>query len=280
VVDVLAALVGVRPCGHGWIARCPAHDEKYLEQQRQRLPAHKFRRLHLNLPGLPEGSAYQAEPVMDAIPRGTVGRPPESGIDYVGFVDMSFGSQDDAVLAVAHRDREGRAVLDTIVNQGPPPPFDPVLPVRKFAELCGLYGISRVVGDRLGGETFRAKFREHGVEYVTSDKTASQLYEALEPRLNGRQVVLLDVPLLEQQLLGLIWRGNKIDHVLGEHDDWANAAAGAVVVAFGGGLAAAGMPVAVGVRASGWAVGGSALGNPFPRWTLDTHRPDRGWRPP
>ena len=37
---------------------------------------------------------------------------------------------------------------------------------------------------------------------------------------------LLDVPLLEQQLLGLVWRGNKIDHPGGEHDDWANAAAG------------------------------------------------------
>jgi hypothetical protein len=49
-------------------------DERYLEQQRARLPAHKFRRLHLNLPGLPEGSAYQPEPVMGAIARGTVGR--------------------------------------------------------------------------------------------------------------------------------------------------------------------------------------------------------------
>ena len=36
---------------------------EYLEQQRRRLPAHKFRRLHLNLPGLPEGSAFQPEPV-------------------------------------------------------------------------------------------------------------------------------------------------------------------------------------------------------------------------
>jgi hypothetical protein len=138
-------------------------------------------------------------------------------------------------LAIAHRDWAGRGVLDSILNQGPPP-FDPVLPVRKFAEVCTLYGISRVVGDALGGETFRAKFREHGVEYVVSAKTTSQLYEALEPRLNGRQVVLLDVPMLEQQLLGLIWRGGKIDHVVGEHDDFANAAAGAIVVALGGGV--------------------------------------------
>ena len=50
----------------------------------------------------------------------------------------------------------------------------------------------------------------------------------LEPRLNAREVVLLDVPILEQQLLGLVWRGSKVDHPSGEHDDFANAAAGVV----------------------------------------------------
>lgn len=35
----------------------PRADPGYLEQRRRRPPAHKFRRLHVNLPGLPEGSA-------------------------------------------------------------------------------------------------------------------------------------------------------------------------------------------------------------------------------
>ena len=56
----------------------------------------------------------------------------------------------------------------------------------------------------------------------------SDLYDALEPLLNARQVVLLDVPELESQLLGLVWRGGKIDHPSGEHDDYANAVAGVV----------------------------------------------------
>ena len=43
-------------------------------------------------------------------------------------------------------------------------------------------------------------------------------------------MVLLDVPLMEQQLLGLVWRGGKIDHPGGEHDDWANAVAGCVAL--------------------------------------------------
>jgi hypothetical protein len=252
-------------------------DAGYLEQQRRRLPSHKFRRLHLNLPGLPEGSAYQPEPVMDAVARGTVGRPPEPGVKYAAFVDMSFGSVDDAVLAIGHKDRDGRAVVDTLVNQGPAAPFDPLLPVKKFSDILSLYGVSRVWGDRLGGETFRTAFREHGVEYLAAEKTTSELYEALEPRLNGRQVVLVDQPLLEQQLLGLIWRGGKIDHVGGEHDDWACAAAGVVEVVLRGAVEPVGMPLAAGVRESPWAMGGVGRGNPFERWRLDAARPDRGW---
>jgi hypothetical protein len=52
------------------------------DQQRRRLSSHKYRRLHLNLPGLPEGSAYQPEPIMDAIARGVPVRAAELGIDY------------------------------------------------------------------------------------------------------------------------------------------------------------------------------------------------------
>src|SRR5262249_21233245 len=51
-------------------------DPNYLSQQQSRLPAHKFRRLHLNLPGSPEGSAFQVESVMDAVERGTAIRQP------------------------------------------------------------------------------------------------------------------------------------------------------------------------------------------------------------
>jgi hypothetical protein len=43
--------------------------------------------------------------------------------------------------------------------------------------------------------------------------------------------MLLDVPVLEQQLLGLVWRAGKIDHPNGEHDDFSNAGCGALVVA-------------------------------------------------
>ncbi len=201
-------------------------DPDYLEQQQRRLPAHKYRRLHLNLPGLPEGSAFTAEMVMNAIDRGVKVRPPEDGIDYFGFVDMSSGSNDDACLGIAHKDAEGRAILDHILNQGQRPPFDPQKAVERFANKLKEYRVFSVTGDRFAGNTFQAAFESQGIAYRVSDLTKSKLYEALEPKLNAGQVVLLDHPVLEQQFLGLVWRGGKIDHTSGEHDDFANSVAG------------------------------------------------------
>lgn len=209
-------------------------DPGYLDQQRLRLPAHKFRRLHLNLPGLPEGSAFAAEPVMDSVERGVASREPAPGTAYHGFIDMSGGSNDDATLAVAHRDRDGRVMLDLVMSQGQPPPFDPQLAVERFAPVLRRYGLARATADSYAGETFAAAFRKAGVTLSASSLTKSEIYEAFEVPLNARRCVLLDAPLVEQQLLGLVWRGSKIDHPGGEHDDWANAAAGALVLADGG----------------------------------------------
>jgi hypothetical protein len=201
-------------------------DAGYLEQQQRRLPAHKFRRLHLNLPGLPEGSAYQPEPVMDAIVRGVWVRRPERHLSYGAFVDMSGGSADDAVLAIGHTDADGRTVLDCVQHQGTHPPFDPNRAVTRFVKTLQDYRVSRVVGDRYAGETFRRQFEAQCIGYAVATEPKSALYEAFEPLLNSGAVVLLDVPTLEQQLLGLVWRGGRIDHQPGEHDDYANAVAG------------------------------------------------------
>jgi hypothetical protein len=203
-------------------------DAGYLAQQQRRLPSHKFRRLHLNLPGLPEGSAFQPEPVMDAIARGVTVRRPERDITYAAFVDMSGGSSDDAVLAIGHTDMNGGVVLDLVQDQGATVPFNPNKAVERFARTLTDYGIAHVTGDRYAGETFRAQFADRGIRYAVATEPKSALYEALEPIVNANGVVLLDVATLEQQLLGLVWRGGKIDHQHGEHDDFSNAVAGVV----------------------------------------------------
>jgi len=63
-----------------------------------------------------------------------------------------------------------------------------------------------------------------------ASETKSDYYEQFEPVLNGGVVRLPDIPTLESQLLSLVWRGGKIDHLPGEHDDFANACAGAVAL--------------------------------------------------
>jgi len=206
-------------------------DLNYLPQQQQRLPAHIYRRLHLNLPGLPEGAAYTVERVMDAIDRGVTSRPLDpSFVQVAGFVDMAGGSNDDAVLAIAALAANGRLMLLRILNQGPPPPYDPRAAVARFAAILKEYGCQQVWGDKYGGEIFVQDFARHGITYRPIQASTSQVYEAFEPLLNAHEVSLLDTPILEQQLLGLIWRGGRIDHPAGEHDDWANAAAGALVL--------------------------------------------------
>jgi hypothetical protein len=87
------------------------------------------------------------------------------------------------------------------------------------------------MGDAYAGLTFVNDFSSHGISYYVSELTKSELYEAMEPPLNCGEVILLDEPQLESQLLGLVWRNSKIDHMPGEHDDFANSVAGAIYLA-------------------------------------------------
>jgi hypothetical protein len=140
---------------------------------------------------------------------------------------MSGGSNDDATLAIAHREN-GKAVLDVAINQGQKPKFNPRKAIERFAKVLKEYRCFSVMGDAYAGETFPSDFRENGIRFLHSELTTSELYESLEPPLNAGEVVLLDVPDLENQLLGLVWRNNKIDHLPAEHDDFATSAAGAL----------------------------------------------------
>jgi hypothetical protein len=206
----------------------------YLAQQRRRLPAHVYRRLHLNLPGLPQGSAFTAEAVMDAVARGVRVRPPEPGVVYHAFIDPAGGSNDAMTCGISYQDPEGRAVLARVLDQGQAPPFDPRAAVDRFAGVLGAYRITRVVGDAYAGQTFAQDFLRHGIIYEVAGLTASKCYEHFEPALNGNRIVLLDHPVCEAELLGLVWRGGKIDHLPGEHDVHANAAVGACLLALAG----------------------------------------------
>ncbi|HEX3861069.1 MAG TPA: hypothetical protein VHY35_05200 [Stellaceae bacterium] len=213
----------------------------YLREQEKRLPRHRYRRLHLNLPGTPDGAAFDAGSVLDAIISGRRSAIIPDGARPVAAVDMSGGAHDDATLSIAYRALDQgprrtnthRIVLAHLSSQNGKPPFNPRSAVAKFARTLKEYHINTVVGDNYGGETFKRDFAEHNITYVPADHPKSFYYEWLDPKLNAGEVELLDIPRLQEQLLGLVWRGARIDHQsgIGDHDDYANSVAIAVWLA-------------------------------------------------
>ena len=159
--------------------------------------------------------------------------PPVSGTRYVGFCDPSGGSSDSMTIAIAHREKDGRAILDAIRERRPP--FSPDSVVSDFATLLLAYGIADVISDRYAGEWPRERFRAHGIRQTVAEKPKSDIYRDFLPLMNSGRVELLDSPRLTSQLCSLerrTTRGGRdsIDHPPGgAHDDLANAVAGAIV---------------------------------------------------
>jgi len=96
------------------------------------------------------------------------------------------------------------------------------------------YKVREVTGDQYAGDWVRERFKVHGITYRPSNLTRSEIYLEFLPLLNSSTLELLDNTRLVSQLTGLERRVSPngrdvIDHRQGEHDDVANAAAGALV---------------------------------------------------
>ncbi len=161
---------------------------------------------------------------------------PARGVSYTAFVDPSGGSGDSMTLAIAHCEKDV-AVLDLIREFRPP--FSPERVVGEICEVLKRYRVLCVAGDRYGLEWVQERFRTRGFGYEVADKTKSELYRELLPLIHSKKVELLDDRRLIAQLRLLersTGRGREtIDHPPGSHDDVANAVAGALVAAAGGG---------------------------------------------
>jgi hypothetical protein len=136
-------------------------------------------------------------------------------------------------MAIAHK--EGNTVILDLIREVRPP-FSPEQVVEEFAAVARRYRISKVVGDRYGGEWPRERFRMHGCNYELVDQTKSEIYQALLPIINSCSVRLLDHDRMLHQFVGLERRTSRggrdsIDHVRGGHDDVANAVAGTIILA-------------------------------------------------
>lgn len=200
-----------------------------IEDAQRALPSWSFRRLYCNLPGQPDGAALDAGKIQSCVVTGRTVLPPKPDTTYSAFVDMSGGGSDDSTLAIGHLD-DGVAVLDCLLDQGPRAngTFSPQQTVERFAAVLKHYGCHRVCGDAYAGEWPVQAFSKVGISYVKSPLNRSQLYAALEPKLNSGAVELLDAPKLIAQLIGLVRKGERIDHPVNEHDDHSNSVAGVV----------------------------------------------------
>jgi hypothetical protein len=159
---------------------------------------------------------------------------PLSNIYYVAFVDPSGGSSDSFTLAISHLEPDGGIVLDCLRETRAP--FEPEAVVADFCQTLKTYRVTKVTGDRYAGEWPREQFRKRNISYEPSERVKSDIYRDALPLLNSKRVQLLDNKRLITQLAGLerrTARGGKdsIDHGPGRHDDVANAAAGALVLA-------------------------------------------------
>lgn len=173
------------------------------------------------------------EAIHACIEAGVHERPPERRHRYVAFVDPSGGSSDSMTIAVAHREAD-TGILDCIREVRPP--FSPEAVVAEFAALSRRYRVSNALGDRYAGEWPVEQFRRHGIYFEQAARPKSDLYRDLLPAINAGAVDLLDNQRLTSQLASLerrTARGGRdsIDHPPGSHDDVANAAAGALVLA-------------------------------------------------
>ena len=176
------------------------------------------------------------EVVEGAVQPGRHELPPVSGLRYVAFVDPSGGSVDSMTLAIAHAEKDGRAVLDAIRVRKPP--FSPEAVVGEFCDLLKAYGVRKVTGDRYAGEFAREPVRKAGITYELSERSASDVFRDTLPLLNSGKIELLDHPRLQAELIGLERRTSRsgkdsIGHPENgrAHDDVAVAACGALLLA-------------------------------------------------
>ena len=169
-----------------------------------------------------------------AVQEGIHELPPQPGASYQAFTDPSGGGSDAFTLGIAHRDNTQRLVLDVLRSRRPP--FSPESVVTDYATLLKSYGLHSVSGDHYSAQWVVEAFQKHGITYRHSERTKSEIYLEAEPLFAQGTVRLLDNRALLTELRQLerrTARGGKdsIDHPPRGHDDAANAACGALVLA-------------------------------------------------
>jgi hypothetical protein len=176
--------------------------------------------------------------VESAVDLGVFARPPQADQTYFAFVDSASGVEggDSYTCRISHRDADGRAILDVLLERLPC--FDPAIVTKEVCETLKGYGIVKVIGDRYSANWVASEFSRNGISYEASEQDRSAIFGNFLPLLTSGRTRLLDSPRLVGQLVNLERKttpGGKdqITHPagVGQHDDVANAGCGAVVLA-------------------------------------------------
>ncbi len=162
-------------------------------------------------------------------------RPPQSGIAYHAFCDPSGGVQDSFTAAIAHSDKNN-VVLDLVYERKPP--LNPSEVVAEVAVLLKSYRLHHVTGDRYAAQWTVEAFKKEGVTYRQSERDRSAIYLDALPLFTAGRARLINNPRMAAQFAALERRTfsngkDRVDHGAGGHDDLANSAAGALVLAAG-----------------------------------------------
>jgi len=173
--------------------------------------------------------------------------PPQRDQEYVAFADPSGGASDSFVLAIAHlkelnaEGTESIAILDLVREYRAP-----LMPESVVADVCDnlrRYRLDRVVGDAYGKNWVFEAFKKNDIVYEESELTKNEIYLNALPLLMQGRCELLDNPRLVAQIASLERRTSRAGRESiaepqrqGFHDDVANAALGALVLATGKGV--------------------------------------------
>jgi hypothetical protein len=108
-------------------------------------------------------AGYVGEGVVARSVDAVAARAPEPGVAYVAHLDAAGGSAggDDQALAVAHADKDGRAVLDAVARWSPP--FSPATAADEAVALLRRYRCSELQIDRYAPGLVGSMFEQRGV---------------------------------------------------------------------------------------------------------------------
>ena len=210
----------------------PTLDEKWIEEQIERDPI--TNRSEYEAVFRSDIASYLSNEVIEnAVYPDRGNLPPVKDVKYFGFVDGASGSgKDSYAMAIGHRTKEGVVEIDLLVEKVPK--FKPEEVTKEFAKHLRDYGISRVVGDRYSGGWIENAFKDNGIAYEPSKRSASEIYLEFAPYIIQGRVVLPDNKKLLSQMRGLERRtrqqGNDlVTHFSGGHDDLSVVVAGVSV---------------------------------------------------